>query len=132
MNAIRFTLACDVRGGVRVEGEQRLQKNVVATNRLIGNFKGQCGFWIEVKDAAGQVLYRQVMHDPTTHWESAADLMRRRRVRRRAAAEAEAFSGLFSIVVPELENAASVLIMASRPSDALARPILTIPLESRA
>jgi hypothetical protein len=128
VTAVRFTFACDVRGEIRVTREQRLEKNVAVIRRLVDDFKGKCGFWIEVKDTEGRVLYRRVMHDPTTHWESAGDLMRRRRWRRRRADEATFVGGLFSIVVPTLEHGSTVVIMASRPGNAPARPILTIPL----
>lgn len=29
--------------------------------------RDQVGFWVEVQDAAGQVIYRSVMRDPTRH-----------------------------------------------------------------
>lgn len=124
MIAIRFTIAHDDRGGVRVEHRQPLEKRVAVIPRYIEAFKGRCGFWVELRDNNERVLYRDVMHDPT-RVESPGDI---ERARSHPRDEDRTVHGLFSIVVPALPNASAVVVMASRPANTAARPILTIPL----
>ena len=103
-------------------------------------FAARAGTWVEVRDATGHGLYRQVLADPVRHGyevHSPDPAEASRRV------EPEAPSGVFQVVVPDLPGAQDVVLHrlddsavaadATRPrraaDRALARPVLTAPLQ---
>src|SRR5437016_3866771 len=48
---------------VRLVKRQRLEMLAPPSDPLTG-YEGQSGFWFELQDAAGRVLYRRVLHHP--------------------------------------------------------------------
>jgi hypothetical protein len=66
------------------------------------------GFWIELRNQAGRPLYRRVLHDPLRYWTEAPneDGSRTKKSVRHPRTT-------FSVVVPALESATTVLLIGS-------------------
>ena len=74
----------------------------------------QSGFWFELRDAENRVLYRRTMHDPIqTEMEAPSGDPKRPFTR----APVKEPQGVFAVLVPALEAANSLVVLAS-PSDA--------------
>lgn len=70
--------------------------------------RGKAGFWVELRDAKGRPLYRQVLHDPIqTDYEVFSPGESPTRV---AAPEVK---GVFQAVVPDLPDASDVVLHGS-------------------
>lgn len=69
--------------------------------------RGKAGFWVEVRDAGGKVLYQQVIHNPIRHdyevFSPDPDEAPRR-------VEAPELKGVFQAVVPDLPGATEVVL----------------------
>lgn len=84
----------------------------------IDEFEGRSGFWVELRDAEENLLYRQVMHNPIQldHEAPSGDPEHPFTHVKNEAAE-----GTFMLIVPYLEQA-STLVMHSSPADEPADP----------
>jgi len=61
--AIRLTFSYDG-PAVKLLSQERVEMIVPPSDPLSG-FKGQKGFWAELRDKQDKTLYRQVLHNPT-------------------------------------------------------------------
>ena len=123
--ALRYTFEFEG-AAVRMLRQRRLDKQTVPSYAREGP-DGESGFWVELRDASQQVLYRRVMDDPTLRYEAPIDEKGALRT-----AEAGGRTGTFSVVVPFLPQASTLLVWASRPPEAAAKPILTTAVDSSA
>jgi hypothetical protein len=57
-------LIFSLQGGTIVVADQHVVEMVAPAGDPVVGFEGQTGFWYEVRNAAEQVLFRQVVHDP--------------------------------------------------------------------
>ena len=103
-----------VRLVIHYEGDQMTvlsrQDVVMATapSDPISGFEGQSGFWVEVHDDQGQILYRRVLHPPASTDVEAFDPdtgPSRHTIPSRA--------GEFTVLVPALPTAQTVSVVAS-------------------
>ena len=90
--------------------------------------RGVSGFWLELWDGTGRVVYQRALDDPYYRFEGPVDDTGRLRT----IAPSGPRSGLFTVVIPFLPGATNLVVMASRPPDAPAAPILNITIESPA
>jgi hypothetical protein len=86
---------------------------------LDGSLEGRSGFWLEVRDKAGNVLHRQLMHDPIRH---DVEVFSEDPERSVARVPVEDPSAVFSVVVPAPEEADHVALIGTPIED---RPALT-------
>jgi hypothetical protein len=73
------------------------------------------GFWAELQDASGQVLYRKVAQDPTHGWEAFSpegDISR---------VSGISLQGTFTILVPDISGAQEVVLQGSFEAEGAAR-----------
>jgi hypothetical protein len=124
---LRVTMMLDETRDSRLISVQRIQKTISHTRWPDAVTQSRhSGFWVEIRDDRGQILYRRIMDDPTLRYEGpviedsdeppqheAADIPR---------------PGIVSFVVPDIPGAVKVVIMASRPADAPAGPIADFDL----
>ena len=123
--ALRYTFEFEGTA-VRLLRQRRLDKQTVPSYAWEGA-DGESGFWVELRDTSQKVLYRRVMDDPTFRYEAPVDdngALRTLEIRGR--------KGIFSVVVPFLPQARTLVVWASRPEEAAARPILTETVDSSA
>jgi hypothetical protein len=73
---------------------------------------GLCGHWIELRDGNGQILYRQVLHDPLR---TSAELLGDDGTWSRVDVPRPRQS--FSVVVPMLDAARALVLVGSPPGD---------------
>ncbi len=71
-------------------------------------YQGQTGYWVELRDAAGKVLYRVILHDPMpqyseVHQQAAGSTHRALKERR----------GTFNVLVPALPQATTVVFFGT-------------------
>ena len=84
----------------------------------IDEFEGHSGFWVELRDAEENLLYRQIMHNPIQlEYEAPSGDPERPFTH----VKNEATDGTFMVIVPYLEQA-STLVMHSSPADEPAGP----------
>jgi hypothetical protein len=103
-------------------------------------YAARAGTWVEVRDATGHGLYRQILVDPVRRGYEAHSPDPQQGSHQ---VEPDAPSGVFQVVVPDLPGAHDVVLHrlddeavapgATRPprmaDRAVARPVLTAPLE---
>lgn len=105
---------------VSLAGRQPVEMIAPPTDQLSG-YEDEQGFWIEVRNDREQALHRQVMEDPLSRDVEVFSPEPERSVYR---APVEEPSGIFVVVVPELEEADHVSLMSSAaPSAAAAREV---------
>ena len=137
--AWRLTFEYDTRG-VRLVAQQRVAMLAPADDSDL-TYAARSGYWVELRDATGHGLYRQVLANPIrTHFEvhsPAPD-----EVPGRVAAPAAIAGGVFQVVVPDLPDAVDVVLhgtaapgpartLRSRTTET-AQPLLTEPLAETA
>ena len=123
--ALRYTFEFEG-AAVRMLRQRRLDKQTVPYYAWEGA-DGESGFWVELRDTSQKVLYRRVMDDPTFRYEAPVD--------DKGALRTEAAGGrkgTFSVVVPYLPLARTLMVWASRPEEAAAAPILTATVDTTA
>jgi hypothetical protein len=96
---------------IRLVGREDLTDIPPASSPLTG-FANQSGFWVELRDAAGKLLYRQILHKPIRFEAELLpdDPAAPRTPRQLPIANP---SGRFSVVVPALADAATVVLVSS-------------------
>ena len=114
-SAVRLMFAYDGRR-VSLKSAQPVTMRVPASDR-IDESTNRSGTWIEVRDFRDRVLYRKVLHDPmpTTLEVPSGDP-----VRTFTRVPAPKSSGVFSVVIPEPAQGATLVLWAS-PADAPAQ-----------
>ena len=117
--AVRLTFDYIGESALRLVGVRHLDKRALLSDAIDG--EGQAGFWIELRDRDDRVVYRRIMDNPTTRHEGPSD--ERGGITNR---QPVSTSGTFSVVVPEIAGARRFLVMASRPVDTPAAPMLAI------
>jgi hypothetical protein len=95
----------------------------------LGSLEGKSGFWVEVRDKAGQPLHRELMHDPIRH---DAEVFSEDPERSVARIPLERPSGVFAVLIPEIEEADHLALIGTpleeRPALAEAREIALFSL----
>ena len=116
--AVRLTFTYE---GDEVSLASRQPVDMIAppTDKLSG-YEDEQGFWIEVRNAREQTLHRLVMEDPLRRDVEVFSPDPERSVYR---APVEKPSGIFVVVVPELEEADHVSLMSSGAPSATARDV---------
>jgi hypothetical protein len=123
--AIRVTFYLDEqRGQSRIVNQARMTKRLAPTPRSRER-DNSCGFWIELRNGLGEVVYEDAIDDPTRR--EGPPLRDGARGVRAEEADAPA-PGLISLVVPQVPGATRLVIMASRPEDAPAVPIADLDI----
>jgi hypothetical protein len=123
--ALRYTFEYDD-AAVRMLRRSKLDKQTAPSYKWEGA-DGESGFWVELRDASQQVLYRRVMDDPAFRYEAPLDDNGTLRT-----PTAVGRKGTFSVVVPDLPQARTLMVWASRPPEAAAVPILTQTVDGAA
>ncbi len=123
--ALRYTFEFEGTN-VRILRQRRLDKQTSPSYPREGA-DDESGFWVELRDTSQKVLYRRVMDDPTLRYEAPVDDNGALRT-----LEIGGRRGTFSVVVPFLPQARTLMVWASRPEDAAALPILTVAVDSTA
>ena len=106
--ALRLTFAYEG-DDLRLVKRQRLEMIAPPPDPTTG-YEGQSGFWFELQDVAGRVLYRRVLHQPIQYdveiypADPALPLTRRRLDEPR---------GIFVLLAPDLEQARTLVICGS-------------------
>jgi hypothetical protein len=85
---------------------------VAAPSDPVTGYQGERGFWVEVRDSAGRVLHRRVLADPLedsveVFSDDPTASISRMPVRRP--------QGSFEVLVPDLDQADHLAVMASGP-----------------
>lgn len=128
---LRVTLMLDETRQSRLVSVQRITKTISQPRWPdSSNASRYCGFWIELRDGHGEIIYRRIMDDPTLRYETPAPEDSDEPMHRETAHAPK--PGIVSFVVPDVPGAARVVIMASRPADAPAGPIADFDLPAGA
>ena len=105
---------------VRLVGRQRVEMTVPPSDPPAGDEQGLSGFWYELRDDAGQTLYRRVVSNPIpTSTEVLTDDPRRPVAREEVAGDLQ---GVFVLLCPETEAARTVALFGSPPEAPGLRP----------
>lgn len=127
-NAVRLILRYEG-AEISVVSRQRVAMVVPPSEPIEASLEGRSGFWLEVRDEAGNALHRQLMHDPIRH---DVEVFSEDPERSVARVPVEHPSGVFSVVVPAPEDADHVALigtpMEERPALAQAREIYRFSL----
>lgn len=112
--AIRLTFSYDG-ANVRLESAQRLEMQAFPSDDLT-EIEGAAGFWVQLQDDEGRVLYRQVLHNPMgwdreIYPEGKGDNFSRTVV-------ADTPRGTFDVVVPDMPDVRAISVYASVPTPA--------------
>jgi hypothetical protein len=114
--ALRLRFSYTVTDGtvnLQLTHRQPVVMSVPPSDRTSG-YQGQSGFWFEVRDGAGHVLYRRVVHTPIrTHVEAPANDPSRPL----SQVKATQLKGSFELVAPLLDQARTLAIFASPADD---------------
>ena len=124
--ALRYTFEFNDTA-VRILRRRTLDKQTAPSYAWEGAV-GESGFWVELRDASQKVLYRRVMDDPTFRYEAPVDDNGALRSQQTTARRI----GTFTVVVPFLPLARTLMVWASRPPEAAAAPILTATVDRSA
>lgn len=117
--AVRITFEYAGLDTPRVTSTLHLQKRVVPSAPAAPGVK-RSGFWFDVLNQQGRVLYRRVTSDPRLDNDAPSDNDGR------LAATAPPDEGVFSVVLPALPGAARVTVWAGRGGEE-SKMILSIP-----
>ena len=117
--AVRFTFEYVGLNQPRVLSTLHLEKRVVASDARDATTK-RSGFWFDVLDNTGAVLYRRVTGDPRVDIDAPAD------EEGRMASAVTPGAGMFSVVLPNLPRASRVRIWASSGGEQ-SKELLSIP-----
>lgn len=120
--ALRYTFEFDA-GTARLLDQMTIDKHTPPSYEWKG-VPGASGFWWELRNDTGEVMYRRVADDPYYRFEGPVNDRELRTI-----SPVTARSAVFSLVVPFLPAARSLVIMASRPPDAVAQPIAIVKID---
>jgi hypothetical protein len=106
-SALRLTFAYSG-DSIRLVASRAVDMLVPPSDPVDG-YQGQTGFWAELRDSTGNVIYRRVMHDPISSYHEVHSLPgtppTHTPVRNR--------EGVFEIVVPALPAGATVVLFGT-------------------
>jgi hypothetical protein len=111
--AMRLTFAYEGEE-IRLVERQSIEKRVRASDPILekGEAGRYSGFWIELRDAEGQTLYRRVLHDPIqTSVEVPSDDPNQSFSRHTV----ENPRGTFFVILPDLDRADRLVVFSSPP-----------------
>ncbi len=108
--AWRVTFEYDA-AGVRIVAQQRVTMVAPPDDAELVE-RGDAGYWVEVRDANGETLYRQVLSTPLRHEYEVFSPDPAEGIRRVAAEDP---AGVFQAVVPDVEGAHEI-VLRGRPS----------------
>jgi hypothetical protein len=94
---------------VRLVSQTPVEKILPPTDPL-SEYEGEQGFWVEVRSRQDETLHRRVMHDPLQQDLEVFSPDSERSVFR---APVETPSGIFTVLVPDLDEADHVALMSS-------------------
>lgn len=117
--AVRITFEYVGLNPPRVLSTLHMNKQVVASDARDANVK-RSGFWFDVLDNTGAILYRRVTGDPRLDIDAPSD------DEGRMAGAVPPDEGVFSVVLPHLPRASRVKIWASSGGEQ-SRELLSIP-----
>lgn len=106
--AVRLTFGYES-NDVRLVTRQSVKMVVPPTDALSG-YEGQQGFWVEVRNEGNETLYRRVMHDPLRQDVEIFSPDPRESVAR---TPLEKPSGIFVVLIPDLDEADHVALLSS-------------------
>lgn len=125
--AVRLTFAYDG-DDVRLLSRQRVEMTIPPGDAVEGH-EAQVGFWVEVRGVDGRLLHRRVMHDPIQRTVEVFSDDPEQTVSRVPVQRPE---GVFTLVVPDVEDADHVALISSGPqlpgARAAAREIARFPM----
>ena len=109
--ALRLTFAYEGEK-VKLVGRQPIEKRVRATDPILkeGEAGQYSGFWIELRDAENQTIYRRVLHDPI---QSSVEVPSDDPNRSFERHTVENPRGTFFVIIPDLDQADSLVIFNS-------------------
>ena len=99
-------------GEFRVLERHFLNKRAQSSDELIDSKKGrqQSGFWIELRDAKGRALYRQILHNPLQLSVEIHSENKERPIRQETNPNPKA---VLTVVFPDLPDAETLVIVSS-------------------
>lgn len=113
----RVTFEYDAQG-VRIVAQQRVAMLAPPDDAELVE-RGDAGYWVEVRDAEGRTLYRQVLATPLQHEYEVFSPEPGEGIRRVAAEEP---AGVFQAVVPDIEGAHEIVLRGRpRPEEVATR-----------
>jgi hypothetical protein len=116
--SLRFTI--EYRGTDMSIVDRRSLDMPAPISDAIRGYDGQSGFWYELRSPSGETLYRRVLHNPLRFHVEEHALEPSPTMRRRAV---EQPSGVFTVLVPDDPQAATLVVFSSPPDPAaLAEP----------
>jgi hypothetical protein len=89
-------------GEVHLERKEKLTMVAPGSDPTEG-YQGQTGYWVELRDAAGNVLYRVILHNPMPQY---VEVHEKGGVHTHAAVRQR--RGTFSVIVPALPQATAI------------------------
>lgn len=95
---------------VRLVGRRSLEMRTPPSDDL-GPMPESTGFWVELQDSSGRVLYRRITESPIRFSVEVRSDDPERPLERRAVEEPR---GTFTLLVPDLPAAGSIVLFASR------------------
>jgi hypothetical protein len=98
---------------VRLVSQQTLDMIIPPTDALSG-YEDEQGFWVEVRTARDEVLYRQVMRDP---FRQDVEVFSPDPTQSIVRVPVERRSGTFTLLVPQIDGSDHVALMRSAATD---------------
>jgi hypothetical protein len=125
--AIRLQIRYD-KSGFSITDSRPLETLAPASHALDAP-RATSGFWVELRDAKNNVLYRRVMHNPV---QSDVEVFDPEGLHRHAVEDP---TGVFTVLVPDMPDAEEIVFVSS-PSDPAkrqnaARRVAAMPLPRR-
>lgn len=97
---------------IKLESRQRVDMVVPPGEPIEAAREAQSGFWVEVRDGADEPLRRQLLHDPIP---SDTELFSDDPTQSVARIPVDRPSGVFSVLVPEIEEAEYLALIGTPP-----------------
>lgn len=109
--ALRLTFTYEGEG-IKLVERQPIEKRARATDRILkqGEASQYSGFWIELRDAENQTIYRRVLHNPI---QSTVEVPTDKRNQTFERLTVKNPRGTFFVIIPDLEQADSIVIFNS-------------------
>lgn len=95
---------------IKLISRERVKVRTPPSEALEGSFEGRSGFWVEVRDEAGQPVHRELLHDPIRR---DAEVFSEDPERSVARIPVERPSGVFAVLVPEIDEADEVALIGT-------------------
>jgi hypothetical protein len=92
---------------VHLERKERLRMVVPGSDPTEG-YEGNTGYWIELRDASGKVVYRTILHNPMPQYHEVHD-----RSGRPTHVPVKECKGSFTVVVPALPQTSTIVFFGT-------------------